>query len=299
MFAKVDSDGSGSVDSTELQSMLDHVAQKSGQTAGDATQMLSQMDGNGDGSLSQDELGQGMKDLMPPPSDTMAFAQRRGGGGGDSAQDLLSALDTDQSGEVSSSEMQTLIDQLSQTAGSSAGTSSAPSGADLVKALDSDGSGSLSSGELQALKGDSSSSSSATSSTTSASGTPAAQGHHGPHSAGGPPPPRNDGDADDGGSSSSSSSSSSASTDPLDTNGDGKVSMAERLAGAAKAEATTGSAATRSTDGTSSTGENHKQMMDLAAMAADLLQRFSALAGGSSNDASGGGATSSGFSAVA
>lgn len=282
MFAKVDSDGSGGVDATELQSMLDHVAEKSGQSLGDASTLLTQMDSDNDGSLSQSELGEGMKDLMPPPPDTLAFAQQRGMGGNsdDAAADLLAALDSDQSGEVSAGEMQTLIDQLAQTAGSanSSGSSTAPSGEDLVQALDSDGNGSLSSSELQALRSDSEGA-------AATSGAAPPQGAHGPHGAGGPPPARGGGGAASADSDESSSNSNSSTLDPLDTNEDGTVSMAERLAGQQAATASDGSAGSTDASG---------QLMDLAAMAADLLQRFSALAG---HDSSGEG--SSGFSALA
>lgn len=82
MFAKVDKDGSGSVDKSELQGMLDHMAERSGTTAASADDMLGKMDSDGDGSLNKDELDAGMKSLMPPPSSTMAFAQQRTEGGG-------------------------------------------------------------------------------------------------------------------------------------------------------------------------------------------------------------------------
>lgn len=77
MFARVDSDGSGNVDKTELQSMLDHISQKSGISLGNADDLFSSMDTDGNGSLTEDELDQGMKSLMPPPSSTMDFAQQR------------------------------------------------------------------------------------------------------------------------------------------------------------------------------------------------------------------------------
>ncbi len=83
MFAKVDSDGSGAVDGTELQAMLDKLSERSGQSLGSADELLNKMDSNGDGSLDADELDSGMKSLLPPPSSTVAFAGERAGGGGD------------------------------------------------------------------------------------------------------------------------------------------------------------------------------------------------------------------------
>ena len=51
LFAKVDSDGSGSVDATELATLLEHAGQ-----SGDSAELLKKMDSRGDGSLSSDEL---------------------------------------------------------------------------------------------------------------------------------------------------------------------------------------------------------------------------------------------------
>lgn len=79
MFAKVDKDGSGSVDKTEMQGMLDHIASKTGTEAGNADELLTRMDSDGDGSLNTDELEAGMKSLMPAPKSTVEFANQRGG----------------------------------------------------------------------------------------------------------------------------------------------------------------------------------------------------------------------------
>lgn len=80
MFAKVDGDGSGSVDKTELQGLLDHIAEKSGSSVGSADDLLGKMDSDADGSLSKDELDAGMKSLMPAPSSTVDFAHQRSDG---------------------------------------------------------------------------------------------------------------------------------------------------------------------------------------------------------------------------
>ncbi|MFT7773125.1 XopAW family type III secretion system calcium-binding effector [Roseateles sp.] len=105
MFAKVDSDGSGGVDATELAQML-----KQGNATGDADSaaLLKQMDSDGDGSLSSDELSQGMRDLMPPPASTLDFAQARAGSGDeeDGDADSFAALDTDGDGQLSRAEFE-------------------------------------------------------------------------------------------------------------------------------------------------------------------------------------------------
>ncbi|MFZ4552776.1 MAG: hypothetical protein ACOYNB_13255 [Aquabacterium sp.] len=83
LFSKVDSDSSGSVDATELQSMLDDIAKHTGTSSStSAADALKSLDSNGDGSLDADELlDQGTKSLMPEPPSTMAFAQARSAGG--------------------------------------------------------------------------------------------------------------------------------------------------------------------------------------------------------------------------
>ena len=122
MFSKVDTDSSGGVDKTELQSLIDDVAKKSGVTNSSTDEMFSKMDANSDGSLSTDELGKGMKEILPPPS-TLDFAQSRsesgnapegaggpppppgGAGGADSASSsTYEPLDTNQDGTVSAAE---------------------------------------------------------------------------------------------------------------------------------------------------------------------------------------------------
>lgn len=147
MFAKVDADGSGSVDQAELGTLLDKISQKTGASVGDTAKVFTSMDSNGDGSLSADELGKGMKSLMSQTSSTVAFAQARKSGGSDS---------------------------------------------------DGDGDG--------------------------------------PHSAGGPPSGPAPTGASSGASTGSSTASASTTYDPLDTNQDGTVSLAERLAGATKSD---------------------------------------------------------------
>lgn len=221
MFAKVDADGSGGVDKTELQGLLDKVAQKTGVSNSSSTdQLFSKMDSNGDGSLSKDELGKGMKDIMPPPS-TMDFAQSRSDSTDSSTSgkdDLFAKVDTNGDGSVSQAEMKSLMDIMDKMASGSgsdsssstsatsdtSSSSSGPSSSDMFSKLDTNGDGSLSKAEFEA-------------------GRP--QGGNGPHGAGGMPPPPG------GAGGAGSSSASSTTYDPLDTNQDGVVSAQERMAG--------------------------------------------------------------------
>ena len=146
MFSKVDADGSGSVDTSELQSMLDDISTHTGNTLGRADEVLKKMDSDGSGSLSKDELDTGMKSLMPPPSSTVDFAQRSGpppeGGpppssgaeSGSRSSSTTDPLDSNGDGVVSAQEsaagklkeaMKALFSAVADTINSS--TSSAPS----------------------------------------------------------------------------------------------------------------------------------------------------------------------------
>lgn len=105
LMSKVDADGNGSVDATELQGLMNHVADKSGVASdSSAADLLKKADTDGDGSLNASELGQAMQQLMPPPS-TMEFAQSRTGDGGTQGSgDMFAKLDTDGDGKLSQSE---------------------------------------------------------------------------------------------------------------------------------------------------------------------------------------------------
>jgi Ca2+-binding EF-hand superfamily protein len=205
MFAKVDADSSGGVDKTELQSLIDDVAKKTGVTNSSSTDALfSKMDANSDGSMSTDELGKGMKDIMPPPS-TMDFAQSRSDTHGSSGQDdLFAKVDTDGNGSVSKDELQSLMDKMATDSGTSTSATSTTSSSDLFAKLDANGDGSLSATEFEAGR------------PQNAEGAPAP---------GGPPPAGGSGGA------------SSTTYDPLDTNEDGTVSAKERLAGSSATDA--------------------------------------------------------------
>ena len=146
MFAKVDADGSGSVDKTELQGMLDHLAEKSGNSLGSADELMTKMDADGNGSLSQSELDAGMKSLMPAPASTVDFAQQSQGmppppppdAAGSSSNGATDPLDTNGDGVVSAEE--------------AAAGALKDAVASLFAAADTDGDKSISKSEADTLK---------------------------------------------------------------------------------------------------------------------------------------------------
>lgn len=215
MFTKVDTDSSGGIDKTELQSLIDDVAKKTGvANSSSSDELFSKMDADSDGSLSQDELGKGMKEILPPPS-TMDFAQSRSNSSTSSGKDdLFSKVDTDGSGGVSQTELQTLMAKMASDSGSGSttATSDTTASSDLFAKLDADSDGSLSESEFDAGRPQNNS---------------ATQTSHQAQGAGGPPPPSGPPPA---GGAGGSSSTSSTTYDPLDTNEDGTVSLKERMA---------------------------------------------------------------------
>lgn len=169
-FSKIDTDGSGGLDQTELKTMLEKGPQ--GANGVDAGDMFSKLDADGDGSVTESELKSGLK----PPSndeqvqqggwgamsmDTQAFASMMGasmngmsGMGpmqgppppppcdeqGSSLSDAINSLDSDSSGSVSAQEFGV----------SSSDTSSAQKA--LFDSIDSDKDGSLSTQETSAFQ---------------------------------------------------------------------------------------------------------------------------------------------------
>lgn len=157
-FKKADTDGSGGVDTAELQQLL---ANRPGASSSDGSSKadFSSFDSDGNGSLTTEELDAGLKSLQPPASSTVEFAQQRGQGpdgprGGpppgpppaDGAQDASGSitsttydpLDTNQDGAVSAQEraageLQNVVQNL-------------------VKATDGNDDGSLEASEVDALK---------------------------------------------------------------------------------------------------------------------------------------------------
>ena len=64
MFNRVDSDGSGGVDTVELSALAEKMREHSNQGLS-AEEMLEKMDSDGDGELSRTELEKGMEEMRP------------------------------------------------------------------------------------------------------------------------------------------------------------------------------------------------------------------------------------------
>ncbi len=211
LLSKIDADGNGGVSDTELQGLLDDVAKKSGVSSqASAADLVKQYDSNGDGNLNADELGKTMQSVLPPPPSTMAFAQSRGDS--DTATATGQAGD-DLFGKVDSdgdgAVSKTELQALLEAMSGGTASRVGVSSDDVFSHLDADGDGSLTEAEFDAGR---------------PSGA-AGEAGGGMQAMGGmPPPPGGPGGA-------SASANSTTTYDALDTNKDGEVSLTERLAG--------------------------------------------------------------------
>lgn len=259
MFAKVDTDSSGSVDKAELQTMLSDISQKTGVSIdSNAADTFTKMDSNADGKLSSDELGKGMQSLMPAPPSTMDFAQTRSasgssGGSGGSQDDLFAKIDTNGDGSLDQTELKTLTDKIKSDTGKDASA--------MFAKLDTDSDGKLTKTEFDAGRPQGGpQGASATQATSEAKAPPD-----------GPPPPGGPGGA---GGAGKSDSASNKTYDKLDTNQDGTVSELERLVGAMKDAA----------KATKSASTDTSASFDVAKLAKQVYAQIAAgLSGQSSN----------------
>jgi Ca2+-binding EF-hand superfamily protein len=138
MFSKVDTDGSGGISQSELESFVTNISNKTGKSV-DATGAVTTYDTDGSGELSQDELKSFMEATMPPPGGV----KRMGGEHGQ--KDPFNSIDTDSSGGVSQSELETFFTDFSSKTGQSVDYTNA------VSTYDTDGYGELSKDELKSF----------------------------------------------------------------------------------------------------------------------------------------------------
>jgi Ca2+-binding EF-hand superfamily protein len=150
LFTKTDTDSSGGVDSTELQTLMDKVSERTGVTnTRTAADLVTELDTDSNGSLDADELKNGIPSIVPLPS-TVEFSQTRGAGGPPpggpppaSDSTTYDPLDTNQDGIVSAAEA---------AAGAANGTTSTTDTLQaLLQAIDTDKDGTLSSTEAGAF----------------------------------------------------------------------------------------------------------------------------------------------------
>jgi Ca2+-binding EF-hand superfamily protein len=126
LISALDANGDGTLSSDELSNGL-----SSAGSSADSKEIFSALDKNEDGTVSKDELAASLTPPPPPPQV--------------SSDALFSQLDTDSDGSVTATELSSALQASNGASSTSTDTSAA-----LLKMLDSDSSGGVSSDELKA-----------------------------------------------------------------------------------------------------------------------------------------------------
>ncbi len=136
LVSKLDTDGSGSLEQTEVQSLTEKISEATGVSV-DLAEFLTTYDTDADGALSEDEAVAALEANRPegpPPADMDTM---QGSGGPDYSQ-MFSEADTDGDSSISATEAESLADIISNATGTTLKAD------DLITAYDADGDGVLS-----------------------------------------------------------------------------------------------------------------------------------------------------------
>ena len=137
-FKSLDSDGSSTLDKTELSDLAKELSKMTGKTL-DVDASITTYDSDGDGALSEEETGMMMREVLGPPPG--------GGAQGTDPEARFAELDSDGSGGLGLEELEAMA----------AGAPQGAQSVDVSEALskyDSDGDGELNSEEMAAMMKD-------------------------------------------------------------------------------------------------------------------------------------------------
>lgn len=177
MFSQMDTDGNGVIDTVELQSFSQQMADKVNGPSAD--EMMATMDTDGDGQISKAEFDTAMTEMEaqmasqtagsppPPPPEEVSFSdldtngdgyvsleelqaaapQDSDGTQGPSADEILARMDTDGDGQISKAEFDTAeTERESRMAPMGSGPASAE---EMFSSMDTDGDGQISKAEFE------------------------------------------------------------------------------------------------------------------------------------------------------
>jgi Ca2+-binding EF-hand superfamily protein len=102
MFAKIDSNGDGSIDKTEMQSFSEQISNQDGDTI-DISKMFTDMDTDGDGSISKDEF------LAAKPPEMKGG---QGPGQPPDPEEMFGNMDANGDGTISKDEMKAFMEKM-------------------------------------------------------------------------------------------------------------------------------------------------------------------------------------------
>lgn len=100
LFAKLDVNGDGGVDSSELKSLTDYLSDKTG-TSVDADSLLKAIDTDGDGSVSSTELTDNVQSFFDTLRAQLSGSSSSSAAAAPDAEKLFASLDTDGDGKIS------------------------------------------------------------------------------------------------------------------------------------------------------------------------------------------------------
>jgi|JI10StandDraft_1071094.scaffolds.fasta_scaffold421786_1 Ca2+-binding EF-hand superfamily protein len=136
MFSRIDTNGDGKADKSELTAFAQKLSQLTGKSIS-ADEILAHGDQDGSGTIEAGEL----RPPPPPPGEGGEWSGRSSFGRGE--RNPFSRLDADGSGGLSSAELSAMAQRMSQMSGQ------VISGDTLLAQLDGDGDGQVSKTELQ------------------------------------------------------------------------------------------------------------------------------------------------------
>ncbi|MEJ0099604.1 MAG: EF-hand domain-containing protein [Pseudomonadota bacterium] len=116
LFSKLDTNGDGSIDSTELKTFADDLGSKTG-TKIDAGSLMAALDSDGDGSVSSTELKDNGKALFDQLRQQLMGSQMQATAQPPDADKLFSSIDADGDGSISKSELESFMSQHADGAG--------------------------------------------------------------------------------------------------------------------------------------------------------------------------------------
>lgn len=210
VFEKLDTGNKGYIDKTDLQNAVDQIADvqksSSGNKGPSADDLLKAFDGNGDGKISKQEFTVGTKKLAEQFESQFNQSRTRFDLASTSAVDsAFSQLDTGGKGYLDKTDLENAAKQAPQSGGVSGNANGAPSTDEILAALDTDSDGKITKVEF--------------SSNVEKVARPS-----------GPPPNAPVGAPAASGVQATGSTISSSTYESADTNQDGTVTEAERLA---------------------------------------------------------------------
>lgn len=163
VFAKMDANNDSGIDKSELSAFLQKTAStknasdSNASDSSDIDDLFSAMDADGDGSITQQESSDAVSNLLKQLQGQM-MNSRMGGAGGmpppmgpppdakPSAEEMFSSIDSDSDGNISQTELSTMLEQTSEKQGASRGFSVD----DIISRDDANGDGQISQDEFSA-----------------------------------------------------------------------------------------------------------------------------------------------------